>query len=147
MSGLLDDRPRSRELFHNFQLFRYARMILDIRMAAGDMTPAQAVDYQKAWTPLMEDQVAWSEGAGYYVNPTAGTSYTAGKYQIETLVANLKRQLGDRFDLRAFHDRFMEAGPIPIVLIAWELTGDDTELKKVIGGPAGPSKSQDPPER
>jgi hypothetical protein len=134
MSGLLDERPRSRELFHNFQLFRYVRMALDIRMAAGEMTPAEAVAYQKHWVPFMEDQVAWSEGAGYYVNPSAGTVYTAGKYQIETLAAALRRQLADRFDLRTFHDRFMEAGPIPIVLIAWELTGDDSELRKVIGG-------------
>lgn len=132
MSGMFDERPRTRELIHNFQLFRYVRMELDIKMAAGDMTPQQAVDLQKFWVPLMEDQVAWSEGAGYFVNPTSGTVYTAGKYQLESLVAHLRRQLGDRFDLRAFHDRFMEAGPIPIVLTTWELTGDDTELKKVL---------------
>ena len=132
MSGMFDERPRTRELIHNFQLFRYARMVLDIKMAAGDMTPQQAVDYQKHWVPLMEDQVAWSEGAGYYVNPTSGTVYTAGKYQLEMLVAELRRKLGDRFDLRAFHDRFMDAGPVPIALIAWELTGDDHELQKVL---------------
>ncbi len=132
MSGMFDERPRTRELIHNFQLFRYVRMELDIKMASGEMTPQQAVDLQKYWVPLMEDQVAWSEGAGYYVNPTSGTVYTAGKYQLEALVAELRRQLGDRFDLRAFHDRFMEAGPIPIVLTAWELTGDDTELRKVL---------------
>lgn len=132
MSGMFDERPRTRELIHNFQLFRYVRMELDIKMASGEMTPQQAVDLQKYWVPLMEDQVAWSEGAGYYVNPTSGTVYTAGKYQLEALVAEHRRQLGDRFDLRAFHDRFMEAGPIPIVLTAWELTGDDTELRKVL---------------
>jgi uncharacterized protein (DUF885 family) len=142
MSGLLDERPRSRELFHNFQLFRYVRMVLDIKMAAGEMTPAQAVAYQKHWVPLMEDQVAWSEGSGYYVNPSAGTSYPAGKYQIETLVANLRRQLDTKFDLRAFHDRFMEAGPIPIVLIEWELTGDDSALKKVLSARAAARPAQ-----
>jgi uncharacterized protein (DUF885 family) len=105
MSGLLDERPRSRELFHNFQLFRYVRMTLDIKMAAGEMTPAEAVAYQKHWVPFMEDQVAWSEGAGYYVNPSSGTVYTAGKYQIETLVAQLRRQLDTKFDLRAFPAR------------------------------------------
>jgi hypothetical protein len=142
MSGLLDERPRSRELFHNFQLFRYVRMVLDIKMAAGEMTPAQAVAYQKHWVPLMEDQVAWSEGSGYYANPSAGTSYPAGKYQIEALVANLRRQLDTKFDLRAFHDRFMEAGPIPIVLIEWELTGDDSALKKVLSARAAARPAQ-----
>jgi hypothetical protein len=141
MSGLLDERPRTRELFHNFQLFRYVRMVLDIKMAAGEMTPSEAVAYQKHWVPMMEDQVAWSEGAGYYVSPSSGTVYTAGKYQIEDLVAHLRRQLGSRFDLRTFHDRFMDAGPIPIVLIAWELTGDDAALRKVMdaGESARPS--------
>jgi hypothetical protein len=82
----------------------------------------------------------------YYLNPSAGTSYPAGKYQIETLVANLRRQLDTRFDLRAAHDRFMEAGPIPIVLIEWELTGDDSSLEKVLAHRATARQPQ-PPSR
>jgi len=132
-SDLLKDRPRTRELFYNFQLFRYVRMHIDIKMAAGEMTPAQAVAHQKSWVPMMEDQVAWSEGHGYFLNPSGGTVYTAGKYQIEGLVARLRHQLGDAFNLHAFHDRFMEAGAVPIALIEWELTGSDAELRKVVG--------------
>jgi hypothetical protein len=141
-SGLLDSRPRSRELIENFQLFRYVRMILDVKMSAGEMTPEQAVAYQKEWTPMMEDQVAWSEANGYYTSPGGGTVYTAGKYQIEAMVARRRKQLGSRFDLRAFHDAFMAAGPIPIVLIEWELTGDDTQLRRVVDPSGATGKSQ-----
>lgn len=142
-SGLLDQRPRSRELIENYQLFRYVRMILDVTMSAGAMTPEQAVAYQKQWVPMMEDQVAWTEASGYFTSPGGGTVYTAGKYQIEGMVARMRRQKGAQFDLRAFHDAFMAAGPIPMVLIEWEVTGDDSQLKRVIGPAGGTAKSRE----
>jgi hypothetical protein len=141
-SGLLDNRPRSRELIENFQLFRYVRMILDVKMSAGEMTPERAVAFEKEWVPMMEDQVAWSEASGYYTSPGGGTVYTAGKYQIEEMIARLRKQRGTQFDLRAFHDAFMAAGSIPMVLIEWELSGDDTQLKRVVGPSAGAAKPQ-----
>jgi uncharacterized protein (DUF885 family) len=56
-------------------------------------------------------------------------NYTIGKAQMEELLADRQRQLGDRFELGAFHDAFLAAGPIPISLIRWELTGLDDEVR------------------
>ena len=67
----------------------------------------------------------------YFLRPTAGSTYTAGKYQMEALVARLRHELGDKFDLKLFHDRFMQAGSIPISLIDWEMTGDDSSIKRL----------------
>ena len=130
-SGLLAGRPRSEELFDNFQLFRYLRMIVDIKMSAGEMTVADAVAFQSTYVPFMEDQVAWVDASGYFLRPTAGSTYTAGKYQIEALVARLRHELGAKFDLKTFHDRFMMAGAIPVSLIEWELTGNDESIKRL----------------
>ena len=44
-------------------------------------------------------------------------SYLTGKQQIMDLRARERRRLGDAFDLRAFHDRLLSFGSIPIALI------------------------------
>ena len=132
-SGLLKDRPRTEELFDNFQLFRYLRMTIDIKMSAGEMRVADATAYQiEVHVPFMEEQVASIDASGYFLRPTAGSSYTAGKYQMEALIARLRHELGDRFDLRTVHDRFMAAGAIPIALIEWELTGDRGPVTRIL---------------
>ncbi len=64
-------------------------------------------------TIKLDGQISPGNRVGVFY-PTSGMVYTAGKYQLEALVADLRRQLGERFDLRAFHDRFMAAGPVPI---------------------------------
>ena len=63
--------------------------------------------------------------------------YVAGKYEIEALVARQRQRLGDKFNLRELHDRMFLAGPIPIALVDWEMTGSDELLRKLrLGAPA-----------
>ena len=52
-----------------------------------------------------------------------------GKLQIEALLSERAAQLGDEFDLHAFHDEFLAAGAIPIALIRWEMTGRDDRVR------------------
>jgi uncharacterized protein (DUF885 family) len=47
-----------------------------------------------------------------------------GKMQIEQLLAERRRQLGDAFTLKRFVDDFNAAGLIPASLLRWELTGE-----------------------
>jgi uncharacterized protein (DUF885 family) len=63
--------------------------------------------------------------------PTHGQMYVIGKVLMEQLVADRSQQLGDKFDLGAFHDEFLAAGIIPIPLIRWEMTGLDDQIKGV----------------
>jgi len=79
--------------------------------------------------PLMEENLARYDLAIYLRRPAYGMNYTIGKAQLEQLLADRQRQLGNAFDLGAFHDAFLAAGPIPIALIRWELTGLDDELR------------------
>ena len=48
--------------------------------------------------------------------------------QMQTLLAERKRQLGETFSLRDFHDELMAAGRLPLSLVHWEMTGDDTGI-------------------
>lgn len=129
-AGLLDDRPRTRELFYIAQLKRAARIPAELRMQTGEFTLQQAIDYLIAQVPLMEADLARYDLAIYLRRPAYGMNYTVGKAQLERLVSDRAHQLGERFDLGAFHDAFLAAGPIPIALIRWEMTGLDDEVRR-----------------
>ncbi len=128
-AGLLNDRPRTRELFYIAQLKRAARVHAELLMQSGVWTLQQAIDYLNAEVPLMETNLARYDLAIYLRRPAYGMNYTIGKAQMEQLLSDRQRQLGDRFDLGAFHDAFLGAGNIPISLIRWELTGLDDEMR------------------
>lgn len=77
----------------------------------------------------MEENLARYDLAIYLRRPAYGMNYTVGKAQMEKLVADRSRQLGDGFDLGIFHDEFLALGSIPIALIRWEMTGLDDEVR------------------
>ena len=51
-----------------------------------------------------------------------------GKLQIYQLLADRQMQLGDKFDLKEFHDALLATGSIPIALLRWEMTGIDDQM-------------------
>lgn len=128
-AGLLDARPRTRELFYIAQLKRAARIPAELAMQTGRWSLQQAIDYLVAEVPLMEENLARYDLAIYLRRPAYGMNYTVGKAQMEQLVADRSRQLGARFELGRFHDEFLAMGSIPIALIRWEMTGLDDELR------------------
>ena len=54
--------------------------------------------------------------------------------QMQCLPADRKRQLGDDFVPKDFHDDFLAAGPLPISLIRWEMSGLKDEVRKLWPG-------------
>jgi hypothetical protein len=128
-AGLLDDLPRTRELFYIFQIARAARNRAEVGLHSNEFTIQDAVRYMVDRTPLMDENVARVDAEIYLRQPGYGISYQMGKIQIDQLLAERAIQLGDRFDLKAFHDQFLAAGMIPISLIRWEMTGLDDEVR------------------
>lgn len=133
-AGLLDGRPRARELFYIAQLKRAIRIPCELEMQAGRFTLQQAIDHMVREVPLMEPDLARYDLAIYLRRPSYGMNYVMGKLQMENLLNERARQLGDKFDLGRFHDEFLAAGPIPISLIRWEMTGQDDEVVKFAPG-------------
>lgn len=129
---LLNDRPRSKEIFDLWQAYRYHRVLFEIKAAAGEMGPADIVAFQEKMMPLMrkEDATAWMEASIPLRRPQQ-IQYVLGKYQLEGFVARERLRLGDKFNLREFHDRLFKAGPLPVALSEWEITGNDQLLKKL----------------
>ncbi len=130
-AGLLDGRPRARELFYIAQLKRAIRIPCELEMQQGRFTLQQAIDSMVREVPLMEPDLARYDLAIYLRRPSYGMNYVMGKLQLEDLLNERARQLGDTFDLGRFHDEFLAAGPIPIALIRWEMTGRDDHIRKV----------------
>jgi uncharacterized protein (DUF885 family) len=126
-AGMFDARPRSRELIYVLLAQRAARALGDLRMHANEFTLEQAAAFASAHTPRgwlrLDGETVRTEQHLYLQQPAYGTSYLIGKIQIETLLAERRRQLGDKFQMKQFMDEFMAAGLIPASLLRWELTG------------------------
>jgi hypothetical protein len=131
-AGLLEGRLRARELFYIAQLKRAIRIPCELEMQTGRFTLQQAIDHMVREVPLMEPDLARYDLAIYLRRPTYGMNYVMGKLQVENLLNERARQLGEKFDLGRFHDEFLAAGPIPISLIRWEMTGRDDEIRRVV---------------
>lgn len=122
LSGLFDDAPASAVFIANAMRLRALRVEVDIALAVGDLTIAQAADRLAEAVP-MDRQTAWEEAVFFAGNPGQGLSYTTGKLAILDLLATATRVLGDAFDLRGFHDRLWQEGNVPLALQRWELLG------------------------
>ncbi len=124
-SGLLDDRPRARELFYIAEIARAVRIPIELRMQSGESSLEEAVREMVRRVPLMEENLARYDLEIYLRRPAYGMNYVMGRVQLEQLLAERSVALGEDFDLGAFHDRFLSYGWIPITLIGWEMNGWD----------------------
>ena len=132
-TGLYDDSPRSREIIYSFARLRALRVEVDVKLALGEFTIAQAADYLARTVP-MDRKTAEGEAASFASAPGLAIAYEIGKLQIERLLAERRLQLGDKFSLRDFHDYVWSNGNVPLALQRWELAGLDDDIKKVNEG-------------
>jgi hypothetical protein len=139
-AGMFDTRPRSRELIWILLAQRGARALGDLRMHAGEITLEEAAAFTSAHTPRgwlsLAGRLVRAEQHLYLRQPAYGTSYLTGKIQVERLLTDRRRQLGDAFTFKRFMAEFTAAGQIPISLIRWELTGElADDLRDVLSPP------------
>lgn len=134
-AGLMDDRPRARELTYIMLACRAARGMGDLMMHSNTFSLEEAVDYAVRWTPRgwipREGNTVWFDEELYLEQPGYGTSYVVGKVHLEKLIRDRSRQLGEKFTMKRFMDELHAAGMIPLSLIRWEMTGLDDEIKKL----------------
>ena len=126
--GLLDDNsPRARELVWIMLAQRAARATSGLMLHGNRFVMEEAVEFAGRWTPrgwLPDGELVRGEQHLYLRQPGYGTSYVAGKVQIEELMAEEALQEGDDFTVKGFFDNFYAAGVIPTVLVRWEMTGE-----------------------
>ena len=133
--GLLDENsPRARELVWIMLAQRAARATSGLMMNANEFVMEEAVAFAYKWTPrgwLPDGELMRGEQQLYLRQPGYGTSYVAGKIQIEELLAEEALQEGDDFTVGRFFDDFYAAGIIPTVLVRWEMTGEKDSILDV----------------
>lgn len=139
-AGAVENR-RAEEYIYQFGIFRAARVPADINMQQNLWTVKQAVAGMRAATPDLDEDVARVDAEIYLRHPPGyGLAYLLGKLQMDALLAEESRRLGDRFTLRDFHDRFLAAGRLPIALIAYEMSGDARDLAPMWRTPPIPAR-------
>jgi uncharacterized protein (DUF885 family)/imidazolonepropionase-like amidohydrolase len=97
-------------------LMRAARLVVDTGLHQKRWTREQAIEYFDRNTPgsHYDNQ---REVERYIVLPGQATSYALGMLKIVELRERARSVLGDRFDLRAFHDVVLSNGPLPLPLL------------------------------
>lgn len=95
---------------------RAARLVVDTGIHVMGWTRQQAIDYILENTALGIDNAAY-EIDRYAAVPGQATSYLIGSLEIQRLRKLAERDLGDRFDIRVFHDRILENGAVTLPML------------------------------
>ena len=99
------------------ELFRGVRLVVDTGIHHKRWTREQAIDYMLRNTGMAETDVT-SEIERYIVMPGQATSYKMGMLKILELREKAKTALGDKFDLKAFHDAVLKNGAVPLDILS-----------------------------
>ena len=97
----------------SFDAWRASRLVVDTGMHALGWTRQQAIDFMAAHTALGENNIA-NEVDRYIAWPGQALAYKLGQLELLRLRADARDRLGERFDIRAFHDAVLEGGALPL---------------------------------
>jgi len=136
-AGLYEDSPRSRELVWIMLAQRAARGLGSLYAHSNEMDMSEASQVHVKWTPRgwmnNEPELLQFEQHLYLRQPGYGTSYVTGKYLLERVLAHRSRQMENQaFTIKDFFREFNEAGSVPMSLVHWQLTGDDSDIRMIM---------------
>ena len=98
------------------ELFRAVRLVVDTGIHAKRWTREQAIDYMLANTGMAQSDVI-VEIERYIVMPGQATSYKVGMMELLRLRDEAQEALGNRFDIREFHDVVLKDGSLPLTAL------------------------------
>jgi prolyl oligopeptidase len=110
--GLYED-PYSRFGALTYEMWRAVRLVVDTGIHYKGWTRQQAIDFFKDNAAKTEHDIV-NEIDRYIGNPGQALAYKIGQLKILSLRASAETRLGDRFDVRAFHDELLGAGALPL---------------------------------
>ncbi len=98
------------------EIWRAIRLVVDTGIHAKQWTQEQAVQYFLDNSP-QPDATVRSEIERYIITPGQATAYKIGMLKIQQLRTDAQMQLGDRFDMRGFHDTVLGGGALPLPVL------------------------------
>ncbi len=136
--GLYKD-PYSRFGQLTYEMWRALRLVVDTGLHVKGWTRQQAIEYCKANSARTDHDIE-VEIDRYIVWPGGAVCYKIGELKIKELRAYAQKELGPRFDIRAFHDQLLAHGQLPLALLEKNIKAWVAERKTAPGNlsPAAP---------
>jgi prolyl oligopeptidase len=113
--GLYQD-PYSRFGQLTYDMWRAVRLVVDTGMHYKGWTRQQAIDFFKDNAAKTEHDIV-NEIDRYIAWPGQALAYKIGQLKILQIRSRAEVQLGENFDIRAFHDELLGAGALPLDLL------------------------------
>ena len=104
-----------------YEIWRAVRLVVDSGVHAFGWTREQAIAYMADNTGFQRGP-ATAETDRHITEAGQGLAYTFGLLKILDLRASAEAALGDRFDIRAFHEAILANGPLPLDILEREVT-------------------------
>jgi uncharacterized protein (DUF885 family) len=99
-----------------YDAWRACRLVVDTGMHGMGWTRQQAIDYMAANTGLSMRNIE-NEVDRYIAWPGQALAYKTGQLKIRELRTRAERELGPKFDVRAFHDVVLGSGSVPLTVL------------------------------
>ena len=119
------------------QSFRAARLVVDSGLHAFGWSRARAIEcmHERGSLPPVDAEI---EVDRYTIWPGQALAYKIGQREIERARREVSEFMGDRFDLRAFHDEVLGHGSVPLATLRREIPGwVEAAVAAREGAPAG----------
>ena len=100
----------------SYEMWRACRLVIDTGIHSQGWTRQQALDFMAANTSLSEGNIR-AEVDRYISWPGQALAYKLGELRIRQMRSEAERLLGERFDLREFHDVLLENGALPVAML------------------------------
>ncbi|MCW8127871.1 DUF885 domain-containing protein [Microbulbifer halophilus] len=113
----------------SYEMWRAARLVIDTGIHSQDWTRQQALDFLADNTSLSKANVR-AEVDRYISWPGQALSYKMGEIKIRELREKAEKELGDQFDLRAFHDALLANGALPLSMLEEQMERFIAEAKE-----------------
>ena len=114
----------------NSELWRAVRLVLDTGLHSKGWTEDEAVAWAMANSARPESSIK-SEVKRFLLWPGQATTYKIGMIKIQQLRADAQKELGDKFDIKAFHDTVIGGGSMPLPILEERVKAWVAAQKKV----------------
>ena len=99
-----------------FDIWRANRLVVDTGMHALGWTREDAIEWMQGNSPITEVDVI-AEVERYIAIPSQALSYKIGQLKIRELRTRAEEALGDKFDVREFHNQILTTGALPLIVL------------------------------